>query len=453
MSPCSPLTWLTYAGTIDLFGQNPRSFHLISLILHLANSILLFYTLKKMTGAHWKSFIVAILFAIHPINVESVVWIAEVNNVLSGLFFMLTLITYHIYTQKPDYKRYLLVILIFELGLLSKQVLMTQPFILLLLDFWPLQRIQIEKLKNNNVIRLVGVPIKRLILEKIPLLILSFISFSLLLLTIPKHTTFTPLSYTPISLRIANALISYLKYLGKLFWPYNLGVLYPYPKAIPLWETIVAVICLIVITVMVLRLFQLRPYLLIGWLWFLGALVPFLGIVQSGLWPEMADRYAYIPFIGIFITLSWGFSDLVSIIRMRMIKNAVNVIIGIIICILYVSTWVQIGYWKDSITLYEHILKFNPNNLAIHGNLGAAFLERGEPGKAILHLNEVLRMTPDSATTCFDLGVAYYQLKDYQKALVYFRQALLINPNDIESYNIIVNIQAAMGKTNDAIKY
>ena len=450
-SPCSPLTWLTYAATINFFGLKPRIFHSISLLLHIANSSLLFYGLKRMTGDFWKSFIVSTLFAIHPINVESVAWIAEVNNVLSGLFFILTLIVYHIYTRKSDYKRYVLMALVFELGLLSKPTIMTLPFILFLFDYWPLGRIHFEKQKNK--ICVTGVPIPKLVLEKLPLLFLSFISFIGTALQHAKHTTFHSLSQVPMSFRINNALVSYLKYLGKMFWPFHLGVLYPYPNTIPLWQTAGAVIVLIAITTLALWSFLRRPYYLVGWLWFLGALVPFLGIIQSGIWPEMADRYAYITLIGIFIILSWGASDLISLIRTRTIAYAANAMVGVIICLLALSTWVQAGYWKDSITLFEHVLTLNPNNEPAQGDLGAALLDQGDTKGAIYHLLEALKIHPNSSKTYFNLGVAYSQQNEKEKAIACFSHALVIDPNDWEAINVIGDIYVSMNDIGHAVTY
>lgn len=450
-SPCSPLTWLTYAATVGLFGASPGPFHAISLLLHTANSLLLLYALRVLTGDFRKSLAVSLLFAVHPINVESVAWIAEINNVLSGLFFMLTLVAYRSYSRAPGIWRYILVAVVFELGLLSKSSIMTLPFILLLLDFWPLKRIEIER--TGRSLRLAGTPLKRLVLEKLPLLFLSSISLASSLLMQPQHTTFTPLSLAPMSLRISNALVSYLKYLGKLFWPVDLGVLYPYPSAIPLWETVGAVIVLSGVTFFAVRTFLQRPYLLVGWLWFLGSLVPFLGIIQSGLWPEMADRYAYIPFIGAFIILSWGTSDLLCLLGKKSILYAARLAAGAALCLLSLATWVQTEYWKDSVTLFEHVLTLNPDNEPAHGNLGSALLNRGEIEKALFHMKEALRLNPYSADTCFNLGMAYSLRNDHEKALHYLRRALQIDPGDTGSYNLAGNILAAAGRIDEAVEY
>lgn len=451
-SPCSPLTWLIYAAAHSVFGLKPGPFHAISLLLHISASLVLFHALRRITGAYYRSFMVSILFAVHPINVESVAWIAEVNNVLSGLFFALTLLVYHFYTKKPDFKRYLLLVVTFELGLLSKSVLMTVPFLLLLLDYWPLKRLVFERASSGKSIRLQGVPILRLIGEKMPLLCLSLISLISGLLMQPKHTAFTTFTTAPMSLRINNALVTYVKYLGKLFWPHDLGVLYPYPKAIPPMETAGAVLCLLIVTCLALRLSRKSPYFITGWLWFLGMLVPFLGIIQSGLWPEMADRYAYLPFIGIFIVLTWGTHALVSSLQSKALTYALYALSGIIVCALTAATWHQTGYWKDSVTLFGHVLSINPENGPAHGNLGAELLNLGEIRKAIPHFQESLRMRP-SEDACFNLGMAYYRIKNNERALQYFRQALQINSNDAGSYNFIGTILVDMGKMDEGIVY
>ncbi len=449
-SPGSPITWFVYTSVFYFFGLNPRVFHGISLFLHVVNSVLLFVILKRMTNEFGKSAIVTALFAVHPINVESVAWIAELNNVLSCFFFMLVILAYNSYVERPKLKRYMLALVVFELGMLAKPILMSVPFILLLLDLWPLQRINI-KIKEGEGIWLEGVSIRRLILEKIPFLFLSILSVVSFLFTVKAHTSLTSLAYSPISLRIENALVSYIKYLVKVFWPVNLMVLRSYPISIPWWFISVSCLILIILTVFALRNVTRQPYYLVGWLWFIGGLVPFIGLIQGGLWPDMADRYAYINFIGVFIALTWGISNLI---KKRFNSYIIlTVVVALIITTFTALTWKQVGYWKDSITLYEHVLKIDPKNEAAHGNLGTALLDKGDSKGAIYHFLEALKINPNSSKTYFNLGVAYSQQNEKEKALECFSQALVIDPNDWEAINIIGDIYVSMGDIGHAVTY
>ena len=449
-SPCSPITWFVYTSVFDLFGLNPRIFHGISLFLHVMNSVLLFVILKRMTNEFWKSAIVTVLFAVHPINVESVAWVAELNNVLSCFFFMLVILAYNSYAKRCKWKRYMLALVVFELGMLTKPILMSMPFILLLLDLWPLQRINI-KIKKGEGIWLEGVPIRRLILEKIPFLFLSILSVVSTLFKVKAHTSLTSLAYVPISLRIENALVSYIKYLVKVFWPVNLMVLHSYPISIPWWFISVSCSILIILTVFALRNVTRQPYYLVGWLWFIGGLVPFLGLIQGGLWPDMADRYAYINYIGVFIALTWGISNLI---KKRFNSYIIlTVAVALIITTFTALTWKQVGYWKNSITLYEHILKIDPKNEAAHGNLGTALLDQGDTKGAIYHFLEALKINPNSSKTYFNLGVAYSRQNEKEKALACFSHALVIDPNDWEAINVIGDIYVSMSDIGHAVTY
>jgi hypothetical protein len=401
-SQCSPLTFLTYTLCNSICGLNPHAFHGMSLVLHIINCLLLFTLLKKMTREFWKSATVGLLFALHPMNVESVAWVAELNNVLSGLFFMMTLLTYNLYTERPNLRRYFLVLLSFALGLLSKPAIMTLPFILLLLDLWPLKRIQVKKGGVNKRwwgIDISGIPLSRLIMEKIPLLMLSCMSLTVNLISAENRMGLYGSGFRPLSLRCSNAIVSYVKYLGKLFWPHDLFVNYPYPSMIPWWHVITAGLVLVSLTLLVFRLIVRYPYYLVGWLWFLGGLVPFLGIFQAGTWPEMADRYAYLTYIGIFIALSWGIPDLLIKWKNHRIIMALGT--STLILVLTALTWVQVGYWKDSITLFNHVIamtkktSMNSDNYALaiaYNNLGQALYER-----AISNRPSVITLRPSES--------------------------------------------------------
>lgn len=453
-SNCSPLTWVTYTIGHTLFGLNPCVFHIINLILHITSSMLLFLLLKRMSGKFWESALVGVLFAVHPINVESVAWIAELNNVLSGLLFMLTLLIYNSYTEHTTWKRYILTLVVFELGLLAKPSLITLPFILLLIDLWPLERIKVAKIKENGKIwrlKFSGIPLPRLILEKIPFLILTIISLASNLISSNKRMILYSAEQVQIGLRISNALVSYVKYLGKLFWPHDLIFPYLYPKMIPLWEVAGAIFILVLITVTALRTVFRNPYYLVGWLWFLGSLVPFLGIIQAGMWPEMADRYAYLSFIGIFIILSWGIPSMIR--RLKYYHRLLTIGGSVIIIVLMAITWRQVGFWKDSETLCNHILKVNWNISQMHDQLGIALIMKGDVKGGIRHYQEAIKIDPFNARAYSNLGKILFFLKDSKGGIANIMKALEINPYDPNDNSLAARFFVRMGKTDLAAKH
>ncbi len=290
-----PVTWLSLMLDYELYGLNSRGYHLTNLLFHILSTLLLFVVLKRMTGAHWQSAFVAALFALHPLNVESVAWVVERKNVLSTFFWMLTVWTYARYAERPKLNRYLLILPPFALGLMAKPMLVTLPFVLILLDYWPLGRLQLNVLPTIWGER--GV-----LWGKVPLLALSAVSIYLSSLSIERGCS-EPAS---MSLRIANALVSYVGYIGKMIWPHNMAVFYPPPDMVPIWQAVLAALFLVFVSVLVIRTARQRPYLAVGWLWYIGTLVPAIGLVRAGLWLAMADRFAYVPFIGLFVMIAWG---------------------------------------------------------------------------------------------------------------------------------------------------
>jgi hypothetical protein len=345
-----PLTMLSHMLDCQLFGLDPAGHHGTSLLLHLANVLLLFAVLWRMTGAAGRGAMVAALFAVHPTHVESVAWIAERKDVLSTLLWILAMGAWARYARHPSLGRYLLVALLMALGLAAKPMVVTLPFALLLLDVWPLERLALGW--------------KRLIAEKLPLLALSVAS-SLVTLHYQQGSLAAP-GVVPGSLRAANALVSYADYLGKIFLPRNLAVFYPIPPAIPAWKIAGAALLLILLTVFALWRVRREPWLLTGWLWFLGTLVPVIGLVQVGR-QAMADRYTYIPSIGLFLALVWGAAELGKKHRAVLAMAAVVLILA-----LAAVTRVQIGYWSDSVTLYRHALAVTSDNYLAHLGLAKA---------------------------------------------------------------------------------
>ncbi|HEY3570009.1 MAG TPA: hypothetical protein VGP73_18895 [Thermoanaerobaculia bacterium] len=346
-----PLTMLSHMLDCQLYGLAPAGHHATSLLLHLANVLLLFEVLRRMTGAAGRSAAVAALFAVHPTHVESVAWIAERKDVLSAFFWILAMGAWARYARQPSAGRYGLVALLMILGLMAKPMVVTLPFALLLLDVWPLDRLSLGW--------------KRLILEKLPLLALSAVSS---VITIRyQETSLAPLDVVPWSLRAANALVAYAAYLGKLFWPTHLAVFYPIPLAIPAWKVLGAALLLIAITALAAWRARREPWLLIGWLWFLGALVPVIGLVQVGR-QAMADRYLYLPSIGLFLAVVWTLAGL-----LREHRAALAAAAAIVILTLATITWAQIGYWADSVTLFRHALAATGDgNYLAHIGLGKA---------------------------------------------------------------------------------
>jgi hypothetical protein len=431
-----PLAWLSHMLDVQLFGMEPGWHHLTNVLFHIVNSMLLFLVFNRMTGAAWRSAFVAMLFAIHPINVESVAWVAERKSVLSTLFWMLTLWSYIRYVEHPGIMRYLWVLLFFILGLLAKPMLVTLPFFLLLLDYWPLGRIEsqrhspVDKQKAKDGIFLTfqtNIP-HRLIFEKLPFFAFSLISIFLSSLSAQRLGIGVSYEVNPIGLRIANAMVSYIKYLGKIFWPLKLAFIYPYPQTIPAWQVVGAVLLLLCLTIMLLLKIRRAPFGGVGWLWYLGALVPVIGLVQAGFWPAMADRFAYIPAIGIFIIIVWGGSELVR--NWYQGKTVLSAAAVIILMLLMAVTWAQVDIWRNSTTLFKHAIKVTQNNYMVHNNLGNIYFNQGLLDEAIKQYSEALRINPAFALTHNNLGAAMLRSGKIEGAIFHFRKATILEPGN-----------------------
>ena len=429
-----PLTWLSLMLDRQLFGVNPAGFHITNLILHIANILLLFMVLKKMTGALWQSAFVAALFALHPLHVESVAWIAERKDVLSTFFWLLAMLTYVRYVKQPNTARYLLVLLIFALGLMAKPMLVTLPFVLLLLDYWPFQR----KISRH------------LLVEKIPFFALSVIS-SIITFLVQQNTAMTDIDAFSLNGRIANVFLSYAQYIGKMFWPQNLAVFYPFStERIPFWQVAACVLLLLGISVFVVYLGRNQKYLLVGWFWFVGTLVPVIGIIQVGS-QAMADRYTYVPLIGLFIMVSFGGAELFGKLRYGIRISAVSA--AVIISALMVCTYRQAGFWRSSITLFEHATQVTQNNYLAYSNLSNAFGQKGDYDAAIKNGLESLRIRPNYDRPCYNLGMAYYFKGDREKAIYYWTDTLKINPKYPDANYNLATVFLAKNDTAGAIKH
>jgi tetratricopeptide (TPR) repeat protein len=398
-----PLTWLSHALDCELFGLNPAGPHYVNVLLHAANAVLLFLLLHSATGFRWRSLMVAALFALHPINVESVAWAAERKNVLSMLFFLLALHAYVWYARRPGLRRYAAVASFFVLALLSKPQVITFPFLLLLLDYWPLCRIGTPAAdraaaQGGNAPRLWS---GWLILEKAPLLLLSAASATMTMKAQNAGGAIQPLSQYSLSLRLETAVISYVRYLGKALWPSKLVALYPHPTNLyPSWQVGAAVVLLMLITVLVIRAREQR-YLTVGWFWFVGSLVPMIGLVQVGS-QALADRYAYISFVGLFLMLTWLVADWAEA---RQI-SARWLAMPAVSCLLALGTltYHQVGYWHDAESFWLRTLALTQNNYVAQVTLGDFLFNRGRTEEAAAHFRAALAIKPDGLNANLGLG-------------------------------------------------
>ena len=477
-----PLTWLSHTLDCQMFGLDAGKHHETNLLLHVINVVLLFLVLWRATSYIGRSAMVAALFALHPINVESVAWIAERKNLLSMMFFLLTLGAYRWYARQPGWTRYLIVFALFALGLMAKPQVITLPFVLLLWDYWPLKRMPLPnpaKDPSNS-----GIPVKSvrwLLMEKLPLLGLSIASAVITVIAQYQSGSMTGSHWQPFSARVANAIVAYVLYLGKAIWPSHLTIMYPHTgNAMRLWQVFGALVFLIAITSVVVRERHRQRYLLVGWLWFLGTLVPMIGLVQVGA-QSMADRYAYLPFVGLFIMICWAAAEISG---ERHIATAWQAGVGVALLLAFAPVARhQLNNWSDNNLLWWEVvnqetqaLQANPNNVAAQDILAHAYINVGQVEEAIPHFraavainpldpdsnlnlgayeqrrnnlpaaieqyNKVLAMTANQPKqnaqireqAVSNLGFAYRDLKDYANARASFQQAVEINPEDARSW-------------------
>jgi tetratricopeptide (TPR) repeat protein len=479
-----PLTWLSHMLDCELYGLNPLGHHWTNLLLHMANTILLFLVLNLMTETLWRSAFVAFLFALHPLHVESVAWISERKDVLCTFFGMLTILAYCRYVKKPIIINYLLIILFLSMGLMAKPMLVTLPFVLLLLDFWPLQRFQYtnSSSKPGRIIRSDFQEVFRLISEKIPLFIPVLVSSILTFMVQRSGGATRSLESFPLQIRIANAFVSYVKYVAKAVWPAHLSVFYPHPgKTFAEWQVFGALMMISMAVFFALRALKHYPYIAVGLFWYLGTLIPVIGLVQVGS-QAMADRYTYIPLIGIFIIVAWGASDLT--LKWHYQKIVLTVSAVIILSIMTVRTFVQVSHWENAVTLFENAVKIDSNNTLSHNNLGIALYDQGNIEKsafhfrealriepyyivarvnlarvlsaqgnledAIRHLREALKINPKHFTAHYQLGILLLKQKNIKEAYVHFAEVIKLNPDYAEAYGQIGIILAEQGKYKKA---
>jgi len=451
-----PLTWLSHMLDCQLFGLKPGAHHIINVLLHIANTLLLFIVLRRMTGALWASGFVAAVFGLHPLHVESVAWVAERKDVLSTFFWLLTMLAYVHYVEKPKLGRYSVTLVLFALGLMAKPMLVTLPFALLLLDYWPLERLQLSKVPGGDDLHKSKmqasnrqVSILRLVVEKLPFFALSAISSVITFIVQCKGGAVPTMEALGLKSRFCNAIVSYVTYIVKMIWPSRLGVLYPHPAGG--LSTTTVVICgllLVLVTVCFIYLARWRKYPAAGWFWYMGTLVPVIGLVQVGV-QARADRYTYIPLTGLFIIIAWGLPELLAKWRYRkpiLALSAAAVLTGAA-----VSTSVQLRYWKNSITLFAHTLDVTERNWVMHSNYAGVLDDAGQIHKAIEHFNKALKIKPNSAEVHTNLGNALSELGKVDDAIKHYKKAVKLEPNFAEGrYNLAVAL-AKLKQFDEAI--
>jgi len=441
-----PLTMMSLMLDDQIYGLNAGGYHLTNVLLHAATAILLFLVLRRMTGALWSSAFVAAVFAIHPLRVESVAWVTERKDVLSGVFFVLTLGAYGRYVEQSKVRGprrgvfYGLTVMLFALGLLSKPTLVTVPFLLLLLDYWPLGRLAGGKWQMARV--------RPLLLEKLPLFGLAGVFGLVTFITQKAAGALAVLEKQPLPVRLENAVVNYAAYILKLFWPENLAALYPPQTGAPLWEMVVAAGLLLCVTVLALAFARRRPYLLVGWLWYLGMLVPVSGIVQAG-FITRADRFTYLPQIGLCIAVVWVIKDLTVSWRHRW--QVLGTAAVTVITALMIVAWKQTTYWRDSESLWNHTLACTSDNAIAHLNLGLALGAEGRLDEAIEHYQKAAELNPNQPQAYNNLGIMLVGKGRLEEAVTNFTRAVQIQPGYAEARLNWGTVLAMQGKISEAI--
>jgi len=450
-----PLTSLSHELDCQMFGLNPFWHHLTSLFFHVANALLLFWVLKKMTGALWPSAFVAAVFALHPLQVESVAWAAERKTVLSGFFWLLTMVAYVRYAQQPGIKRYLLVVLAFCLGLLSKPMVVTLPFALLLLDYWPLGRLKwAGKDAGENISHAESAALNRhfssafyLVVEKVPLFVLSAILSAVTCITLQSGDVIKSIEMFPLKSRIINAAASYLGYIIKIFYPNNLAAFYPYPKTL---HILALIIPLIGISVLFTPWVRRRGWLTVALLWYLGTLVPVIGLVQVG-GQAMADRYTYLPSIGVFIIIAWGAAELGA--KWPYGRVALRISAAMVLVVLSVCTRMQVRYWQNSVTLFERALAVTRDNWIAHEGYATAMVDEGRFDEAVSHYTQALRIEPKLYIVHTNLGMVFLEQGKIDQAAACFQMALRLKPDFPLALNNLGRLLTDQGKIDEAATY
>jgi tetratricopeptide (TPR) repeat protein len=480
INPWHPLTWLSFMLDYKLYGLNPSGYHITNVVLHILNTLLLFLILSRMTHTVWRSAFVSALFALHPLHVESVAWAAERKDVLSTFFGMLTIGAYLFYAQRSDVRRYAAVCMLFALSLMAKPMLVTMPFILLLLDYWPLQRFQFnapaaaekglapsgqteqgrkkkarQPASRHSIANETAVVsstlisrLRPLVWEKAPLFVLAIFAAALNLYSQSRIGAVD--TSIPFFMRIENAAVSYVAYIIKMIWPVNLAILYPYPETIPFWKFVAALTFLTAVTVFAFRFARRLPWLFVGWCLYLGTLVPVIGIVQAGR-QALADRYTYFPLIGLFLIVTWGAAHLARNLRHR--AALLGAAAGIAVILSAAVAWHQTAFWKNGISLFEHTLAVTSGNAVIERCLADTLISAGRIDEAVPHYGEAVRLAPGDSETWNNFGDALRKQGKAGEALDSFRKAVQLNPDNVKALANLGALTALQGRLEEAGEY
>ncbi len=446
-----PLTWLSHMIDVQFFGLSPGAHHLVNALLHAINAALLFLVLAQLTGAPGCSLFVAALFAVHPLHVESVAWVSERKDVLSTLFGFLTLWEYGRYADKPGTGRYAVVVTFFVLSLLSKPMWVTAPFLLLLLDLWPIQRLRNSPIDIDPACPPAPqFPFARLVTEKVPLLLLSVASSAIAVVAQDRGGALNSIERFGLGARVDNTFVSYARYLAKTIWPSALSAYYPQAEAgPPAWQVAAAVLLLLAITILALRKTKTMPWMVVGWFWFLGTLIPVIGLVQVGS-QAMADRYTYLPITGVFIAVTWGVERAARGAPWRGASLSVAAVVTV--AILSIVTSRQIGYWRDQESLFRHAIAVTKDNGRAHHILSQGLAAKGKLDEAIFHARESVRLDPNNARTHKNLGYMLYRAGMVDDAIAEFQQAISLQPDYAEAHGNLAVAYGKKGWTDQAMK-
>ena len=432
-----PLTWVSHMVDVQFFGMDAGMHHLSNLIYHLINAFLVYLCLTRMTDETWKCAFVATIFALHPMNVETVSWISQRKTLLGTCFWLIVVWSYIKYVKEQYRVAYWLSLLFYAMGLLSKPILVTLPFSLLLLDHWPLSRTSKKGLIS-------------LIVEKLPFFLLSAISSVITFLVQRSAGAVADLNIYSLPVRFQNAIVSYLRYIEKMLWPENLSAFYPYPIRMPLWQIWAAGIGLFAIFFIAISEWKRRPWIIVGWLWFLGNLFPVIGLVQVGS-QSMADRYFYVPGIGLFILLTWTFAGQVVLKKNK--GTLVAIAAFLVLSGAMAISWKQAHYWENSIMMYQRIIAVSPHSDMGHFGLGVVLADQGKTEEAITHYRKAHRSNPNNFETQINLGTALMERGEIDEALLYFKQLLQKHPNDAKLHNNIGIAFSKSGKIQKAVSH
>ena len=435
-----PLTWLSLMLDCQVYGLNPGGHHFSNLLLHILNTLALFLVLHRLTGACWRSALVAALFAVHPLHVESVAWVSQRKDTLSTLFWILSMGAYGWYAERPGWKRYVAFFALYVLGLMAKPMLVTLPFVFLLLDYWPLRRLDGQQAFARKGARLLA--------EKAPMFAVAIVFCAVAVYGQRSSGALRTLEQSAFLPRVANAVVAYGVYLIKMVWPTRMALFYPRPLAgYALWQVLGSLALLVAISAVCFALTKRRPYLLVGWLWYLGTLVPVSGLVQVGE-HAFADRYTYVPLIGVFIMIAWTIPAALGATKEK--RTVLAACVCLVLAALSVVAWRQIGFWKDSRTLYEHALEVTSDNRIAHYNLANTLLDEDELEAARNHYQATLALKPDHVKAHVNLGVTLAKLGNAEAAEEQFQEAIALAPRHFSAYSNLAQLLGSQGRWEEA---